>query len=155
MPRQLHLIVELPDEVVKQLSHREIAAKAMESLIMALLRQHRISQGKATEILEISRYDLFDLMKQHCIPVIDITLEEQNSNCHFLVHKVSCLYELHVCLKKLSQRGISQYEPRVRKPHEWSYQHRIQCSALERGESIYRSCNAIGCHECRAKPRGG
>ena len=35
-----------------------------------------VSQGKAAELLEISRHDLFDLMAQYDIPMIDMTSEE-------------------------------------------------------------------------------
>jgi predicted HTH domain antitoxin len=76
MPRQLHLTLELPDEVVKHVPAKELAEKAKESLVMELLREHQVSQGKAAEVLGISRYDLFELMSKYCIPVIDLTPEE-------------------------------------------------------------------------------
>jgi predicted HTH domain antitoxin len=76
MPRQLHLTLELPDEVVKHIPAKELAEKAKESLVMELLREHQVSQGKASEILGMSRYDLFDLMSKYRIPVIDLTPEE-------------------------------------------------------------------------------
>jgi predicted HTH domain antitoxin len=76
MPRQLYLMLELPDEVVKHVSDKELAEKAKEALVMELLREHQVSQGKAAEILGISRYDLFDLMSKYRIPVIDLTSEE-------------------------------------------------------------------------------
>ncbi len=76
MPRQLHLTLELPDEVAKHIPAKELAEKAKESLVMKLLREHQVSQGKAAEILGISRYDLFELMNKYCIPVIDLTPEE-------------------------------------------------------------------------------
>jgi predicted HTH domain antitoxin len=79
MPRQLHLMLELPDEVVKHLPDKELAAKAKEALVMELLREHQVSQGKAAEILGISRYDLFDLMSKYLIPVVDLTAEELES----------------------------------------------------------------------------
>jgi predicted HTH domain antitoxin len=76
MPRQLHLTLELPDDVVEQLPDKEIAAKAKEALVMELLREHHISQGKAAELLRIDRHKLFDLMSKYRIPVIDLTPEE-------------------------------------------------------------------------------
>ncbi len=36
----------------------------------------KISQGKAAELLGISRHDLFDLMAKFEVPVIDMTEEE-------------------------------------------------------------------------------
>src|SRR5262245_59275741 len=76
MPRQLHFMLELPDEVVKHVPAKELAEKAKEALVMKLLREPQVSQGKAAEVLGISRYDLFELMSKYCIPVIDLTPEE-------------------------------------------------------------------------------
>jgi predicted HTH domain antitoxin len=76
MPKRLHVEFELPDEVATQLHEAEMAVKAKEALVMELLREHHISQGKAAEILSISRYDLFDLMTKYQVPVIDLTAEE-------------------------------------------------------------------------------
>jgi predicted HTH domain antitoxin len=76
MPRRLHLELKLPDEVLVQLREEDIAVKAKEALVMELLREHHISQGKAAEILDISRSDLFDVMTKYQVPVIDLTEEE-------------------------------------------------------------------------------
>lgn len=76
MPRRLHLEFELPDEVAAQLREEDMALKAKEALVMELLREHHVSQGKAAEILDISRHELFDLMTKYQVPVIDLTEEE-------------------------------------------------------------------------------
>jgi predicted HTH domain antitoxin len=76
MPKRLHVEFELPDEVATQLHEVEMAVKAKEALVMELLREHHISQGKAADILGISRHDLFDLMTKYQVPVIDLTAEE-------------------------------------------------------------------------------
>jgi DNA-binding NtrC family response regulator len=76
MPRQLHLTLERPDEVIKHVPAKELAEQAKESLVMELLREHQASQGKAAEVLGISRYDPFELMSKYCISVIDLTPEE-------------------------------------------------------------------------------
>ena len=76
MPKRLHVEFELPDEVAAQLHEAEMAVKAKEALVMELLREHHISQGKTAEILGISRHDLFDLMTKYQVPVIDLTAEE-------------------------------------------------------------------------------
>jgi len=47
-----------------------------EEAVMELLREGRISQGKAAELLDISRHDLFDLMATYDIPVVDMTDDE-------------------------------------------------------------------------------
>jgi len=76
MPKRLHLEFELPDEVAAQLREEDMVLKAKEALVMELLREHHVSQGKAAEILDISRHDLFDLMTKYQVPVIDLTEEE-------------------------------------------------------------------------------
>jgi predicted HTH domain antitoxin len=76
MPKRLSVEFELPDEVAAQLQEAEMAVKAKEALVMELLREHHISQGKAAEILGISRHDLFDLMTKYQVPVIDLIAEE-------------------------------------------------------------------------------
>jgi predicted HTH domain antitoxin len=73
--------LELPDEVVKHVPAKELAEKAKESLVMELLREHQVSQGKAAEVFGISRYDLFELTSKYCIPVIDLTPEELEAEC--------------------------------------------------------------------------
>ena len=82
MPRQLALTFELPDEVVRHLRDDELAAKAKEALVMTLLREHDISQGKAAELLDMSRHELFELMSMYRIPVIDLTPEELEAELH-------------------------------------------------------------------------
>ena len=76
MPRHLHLEFELPDEILAHVVDEEIAAKAKEAFIMELLREHTLSQGKAAELLQITRHALFDLMAKYQVPAIDFTEEE-------------------------------------------------------------------------------
>jgi predicted HTH domain antitoxin len=76
MAKRLHLDVELPDELFTQLREEEMEKKVKDALVMELLREHRLSQGKAAEILGISHDELFDLMTSHRVPVIDLDEEE-------------------------------------------------------------------------------
>jgi predicted HTH domain antitoxin len=76
MAKRVHLDVELPDELFAQLRAEEIETKVKEALVMELLREHRLSQGKAAEILGIGRHELFELMTNHRVPVIDLDTEE-------------------------------------------------------------------------------
>jgi predicted HTH domain antitoxin len=82
MPRRLHLEVELPDEVLTHVRDEEIASKAKEALVMELLREQHISQGKAAELLGMHRHDLFDLMGKYKVPAIDMTEEELREELH-------------------------------------------------------------------------
>jgi predicted HTH domain antitoxin len=60
--------VELPEELVALLGSPEVvAAKAKEALVLELLREARISQGKAARLLGISRGEILDLMARHRI----------------------------------------------------------------------------------------
>ncbi|MDO8139892.1 MAG: UPF0175 family protein, partial [Candidatus Brocadiales bacterium] len=56
--------------------NKKALKKGKEAVVLELLREGKISQGKAAELLEIDRYDLFDLMAKHDVPVIDMTEEE-------------------------------------------------------------------------------
>jgi predicted HTH domain antitoxin len=79
MSRRVKLDLELPDDLFAQLREEEIEAKVKEALVMELLREHRLSQGRAAELLGLHRHQLFDLMAKYQIPVIDLTPEELKS----------------------------------------------------------------------------
>ena len=51
MPKRLYVEFELPDEVAAQLHEAEMAVKAKEALVMELLREHHISQGRRQKFL--------------------------------------------------------------------------------------------------------
>lgn len=71
------LVLEFPEGIhEKDLQDDDVLLKAKEAAVMELLRKGKISQGKAAELLEISRYDLFDFMAKYDIPVIEMTEEE-------------------------------------------------------------------------------
>ena len=64
----LTLVVEMPEEVVALLGSPEAAAaRARQALTIDLLREGRISQGKAAELLGLSRWAILDLMAAHRI----------------------------------------------------------------------------------------
>ena len=73
-----HFEVDLPEEVVKWLGWQdaEVPSRISEALVMDLLRRHVISQGKAAELLGMTRHDLFALMTEYRVAVIDLTEEE-------------------------------------------------------------------------------
>lgn len=80
--------LELPDDLVALLGGPEaIPAKAKEALVLGLLREASISQGKAAELLGITRYDILDLMAQHEIQSGPETAEEMHEEIdHLLRH---------------------------------------------------------------------
>jgi len=68
---------ELPEELIELLGSPEtVAAKAREALVLDLLRQARISQRKAARLLNLTRWDILDLMAQHEISSGPATTEE-------------------------------------------------------------------------------
>ncbi|MBV8844194.1 MAG: hypothetical protein JO307_15405 [Bryobacterales bacterium] len=50
MAKRFTLEFELPDDVVGGLPDAEVCALAREAFVMELLREHRVSQGKAAEV---------------------------------------------------------------------------------------------------------
>ncbi len=76
MSRRFSVELELPDDVVEDLQDEDLSSKAKEALVMELLREHRVSQGKAAAILGLSRENLFPLMTRYKVPVIDLSDDE-------------------------------------------------------------------------------
>jgi predicted HTH domain antitoxin len=75
--KNITITLELPEEVGQAFdSPEEIPAKAREALVLQLLREARISQGRAARLLGITRYDILDLMALHHIPSGPVTAEE-------------------------------------------------------------------------------
>jgi predicted HTH domain antitoxin len=76
MTQRVNLELDLPDDVAAELRNEDLTAKVKESLVLELLREHRISQGKAAELLGIHRSDLFPLMTKYQVSVVDFSPEE-------------------------------------------------------------------------------
>lgn len=77
MPKKVQVELELPDEVFDEdFKVEDLQVRVKERLIIELLRGHKISQGKAAEILGISRWALMDLMAKQKLSVIDMSEEE-------------------------------------------------------------------------------
>jgi len=76
MSRRITFELELPDDLASALHNEDVVGKAKEALVMELLREHRVSQGKAAEILGIHRDDLFPLMDKYQVAVVDLSPAE-------------------------------------------------------------------------------
>jgi predicted HTH domain antitoxin len=62
------LSLEVAEELVELLGSPEAAAaKAKQALVLELLREARVSQGRAARLLGISRWEILGLMAQHDI----------------------------------------------------------------------------------------
>lgn len=69
--------IELPEELAAELgSPEELSARARQALVLDLLRQGEISQGRAARLLGITRWDLLALMARHEIASGPLTAEE-------------------------------------------------------------------------------
>jgi predicted HTH domain antitoxin len=63
------VLMELPDDVIALLGSAEGAAtEARRALVLELLREARISQGRAAELLGVTRGQILDLMAERRIP---------------------------------------------------------------------------------------
>lgn len=72
--------VQLPEELVELLGPPEsVAERARLALVLDLLRDAQISQGKAAEILGITRWDILDLMARYRIESGPETEEEMRA----------------------------------------------------------------------------
>lgn len=78
------LVLEFAQDLPEvDLQDKEVLMKAKEGAVMELLRKGRISQGKAAELLNISRQEFFDLMAKHNLPIADfspVELDHQRKN---------------------------------------------------------------------------
>ncbi|HEX5502294.1 MAG TPA: UPF0175 family protein [Thermomicrobiales bacterium] len=82
--------LELSDDLVALLGGPDaIPAQAREALVLDLLRAVRISQGKAAELLGITRYDILDLMAQHEIPSGPETADEMREELDHLLRPLA------------------------------------------------------------------
>ncbi len=69
--------INIPDTVFTYWESEETLAKRMLFLIVLdLLRQKKISKGKAAEILGINTHDIFNLMSQYGIEAANYSVEE-------------------------------------------------------------------------------
>ncbi|MBF0551547.1 MAG: UPF0175 family protein [Deltaproteobacteria bacterium] len=75
MPKQivLEFPVDLPEMI---LNDKEAFEKGKETIVIKLLRKGEIYHGKAAELLGINRYDIFDRMASHDIPMANFPIEE-------------------------------------------------------------------------------
>jgi predicted HTH domain antitoxin len=69
--------VELPAQVVDAFGSAEAAAARLRQFaVMDLLRRHKISRGRAAELLGVTYHDVLDLLAEWDVPYFDLTNEE-------------------------------------------------------------------------------
>ena len=71
------ITIELPNDLVAALKSLEgIEDRAWKALVLDFLRHAEISQGRAAQLLGVTRYDILDLMAEHHILSGPLTSEE-------------------------------------------------------------------------------
>lgn len=75
--RSTTVTVELPENLVASIGSPEATAEKMrEALVLQLLREVRITQGQAAQLLGITRWDVLQLMAKNEILSGPVTTEE-------------------------------------------------------------------------------
>jgi predicted HTH domain antitoxin len=73
------LSLEVAEELVELLGSPEAAAaKAKQALVLELLREARISQGRAARLLGVSRWEILDLIARHDVKSGPETADEMH-----------------------------------------------------------------------------
>jgi len=72
------ITVEVPEQAVKMFNGDEarLGREVFEAAVVMWFDEARISQGRAAELLGISRAELFEVLKRHNVSPIQITPEE-------------------------------------------------------------------------------
>jgi len=74
--------IKIPDEIMLfyGLSEEMLSRRVLFLVVSDLLRQGKLSRGKASELLDMSIYEILDLMSQQGIPAVscsDTEFEEE------------------------------------------------------------------------------
>jgi predicted HTH domain antitoxin len=68
--------IEFPDEIAELFEEKDIENSLKKLAILQLVREGKISSGKAAEILKMTRWDFMDLMSLYDIPNANFSEEE-------------------------------------------------------------------------------
>jgi len=69
--------VDLPPALLDSFESPEaVSRQAKEAFVIELLRQEKLSQGKAAEILQLDRWQLMDLLRTHEVPAAALSAAE-------------------------------------------------------------------------------
>ena len=67
--------IELPEEIVELFGQRELEASHKKWTLLELVRAGKLSSGKASEILGMTRWEFMELMSAHDIPMANFPEE--------------------------------------------------------------------------------
>jgi predicted HTH domain antitoxin len=78
------LTIEVPDDAVRMFGgqdNRRFARELYETAVVKWFDEGRLSQGKAAELLGLSRGEFFDVLNRHQVSPIQMTPEELVEEC--------------------------------------------------------------------------
>ena len=77
------ITVEVPDDAVEMFggNKQQFSRRMFETAVVKWFDEGLLSQGRASELLGISRGEFFDLLSEHKVSPIQITPEELAEEC--------------------------------------------------------------------------
>ena len=71
--------IEFPEEVIELYEEKELEISVRKWSVLELVRNGKLSSGKASEILGMTRWDFMELMSDYDIPMVNFSPEELES----------------------------------------------------------------------------
>lgn len=68
--------IEFPDEIAELFEEKDIENSLKKFAILELVKEGKISSGKAAEILKMTRWDFMDLMSLYDLPNVNFSEDE-------------------------------------------------------------------------------
>lgn len=68
--------IEFPDEIAELFEEKDLENSLKKFAVLELVREGKISSGKAAEILKMTRWDFMDLMYLYDIPNVNFSEDE-------------------------------------------------------------------------------
>ena len=68
--------IEFPEEIIELYGEEELKSSVRELSVLDLVKKGKLSSGKASEILGITRWDFMELMSDYDIPMANFPPEE-------------------------------------------------------------------------------
>jgi len=68
--------IEFPEEVVDLYGEEELKSSIRKWSVLELVKNGKISSGKAAEILGMTKWDFMELMSEYDIPMVNFSPEE-------------------------------------------------------------------------------
>jgi predicted HTH domain antitoxin len=73
------ITLDLPEEFAKTLGN-DVARETLIAAVLRWFEEGKLSQGQAAEMLALNRGEFFDLLQQHRVSPIQMTVEELDAD---------------------------------------------------------------------------